>query len=226
MKLASRAIRATLKGEHDIPPSLPRKDHILTEPDDVKKRINELLERWCNGDSAALNELFPHVYPDARRIAGYLFGGERRNHTLGPSAVVHEAFIKLSHSSKLDCRDGAHFLRIYAKAMREILIDYARRHNAKKRYGETVPLDEVQLLCRERHGELLELKQAMERLAQIYPRQASVIDLRVFCGLNNSQIAQVLKIAANTVIRDWKFASDWLRREMKSRGTGEDAAGR
>ncbi len=198
----------------------------MTEPDDVnvEKQINELLERWSNGDSTALHELFPLVYKDLRRIAGYLFGGERKNHTLGPSAVVHEAFIKLSHSTRLDCRDGAHFLAIYARAMRQILIEYARRHNASKRYGETVPLDEVQLLCRERHGDLLALNQAMECLAQSYPRQASVVDLRVFCGLNNPQIAEVLKIAANTVIRDWKFASDWLRREMKSRGTGGDAA--
>ena len=195
----------------------------MTEPDDVnvKKRINELLERWSNGESSALNELVSLVYEDLRRIAGYLFGGERKNHTLGPSAVVHEAFIKLSHSARLDCRDGAHFLAIYARAMRQILIDYARRHNANKRYGETVPLDEVQLLCRERHGDLLALNNAMERLAQSYPRQASVVDLRVFCGLNNPQIAQVLKIAANTVIRDWKFASGWLRREMKSSGSGE-----
>lgn len=198
----------------------------MTEPDDVnvKKRINELLERWCNGDPTALNDLIPLVYHDLRRIAGYLFSGERKNHTLGPSAVVNEAFIKLRHSTKLECRDSAHFLAIYARAMRQILIDYARRHNANKRYGETVPLDEVQLLCRERPGDLLALNKAMECLAQSYPRQASVVDLRVFCGLNNPQIAEVLKIAANTVIRDWKFASDWLRREMKSRGTGGDAA--
>jgi RNA polymerase sigma factor (TIGR02999 family) len=198
----------------------------LTEPDDVnvKKRINELLERWSNGDSAALNDLIPLVYHDLRRIAGYLFKAERKNHTLSPSAVVNEAFIKLKHSAKLECRDGAHFLAIYARAMRQILFDYARRHNASKRYGETVPLDEVQLFCCERHGEVLALALAMDRLTQLHPRQASVVDLRVFCGLNNSQVAQVLKIAANTVIRDWRFASDWLRREMRSRGTGGDAA--
>lgn len=190
----------------------------MTGSDDVKKRINELLERWSNGDPAALNELIPLIYQDLRRIAGYLFNGERKNHTLQPTIIVAEAFIKLRQSHKVACRDGAHFLAIYARAMRQILIDYARRHNANKRYGEIVPLDEVQLFCRERHGDLLALIEAMDCLTRIYPRQASVVDLRVFCGLNNSQIAKVLKIAANTVIRDWKFASDWLRREMKSRG--------
>jgi RNA polymerase sigma-70 factor (ECF subfamily) len=193
----------------------------LTGSDNGKNRINELLERWSNGDPAALSELIPLVYQDLRRIAGYLFNGERKNHTLQPTIIVAEAFIKLKQSHKVACRDGAHFLAIYARAMRQILIDYARRHNANKRYGETVPLDEVQLFCRERHGDLLAMIEAMDRLTRIYPRQASVVDLRVFCGLNNSQVAKVLKIAANTVMRDWKFASDWLRREMKSRGTGE-----
>jgi RNA polymerase sigma factor (TIGR02999 family) len=191
----------------------------LTGSDDVKKRINELLERWSHGDPTALNELIPLVYQDLRRIAGYLFNGERKNHTLQPTIIVAEAFIKLKQSHKVACRDSAHFLAIYARAMRQILIDYARRHQAGKRDGETVPLDEVQLLCRARHGDVRALIEAMDRLTRIYPRQASVVDLRVFCGLNNSQIAKVLKIAANTVIRDWKFASDWLRREMKSRGT-------
>jgi RNA polymerase sigma factor (TIGR02999 family) len=188
----------------------------LTVPDDAKKRINELLERWSNGDSAALNDLTPLVYQDLRRIAGYLFKGERKSHTMGPSGTVHEAYIKLKRSTKVECRDGAHFLAIYARAMRQILLDYARQHNAGKRYGETVPLDEIQLSCRERHGDMLALDNAMECLRQRHPRQASVVDLRVFCGLNNPQIAEVLQIGVNTVIRDWKFASDWLRREIKS----------
>jgi RNA polymerase sigma-70 factor, ECF subfamily len=196
----------------------------LTEPDDVKKRINELLERWSNGDPTALNDLIPLVYQDLRRIAGYLFSGERKNHTLQPSAIVAEAFIKLKHSTKVECRDGAHFLALYARAMRQILIDYARRHNAGKRHGETVQLDEVQLFSRERSKDVLAIAGAMDLLAKSQPRWASVVDLRVFCGLNNSQIAEVLQISANTVIRDWRDVSEWLRSAIKSKGSGGEAA--
>lgn len=196
----------------------------MTEPDDVKKRINELLQRWSSGDPTALNDLIPLVYKDLRRIAGYLFSGERKNHTLQPTAVVSLAFIKLKHSTKVECRDGAHFLALYARAMRQILIDYARKHNADKRHGETVPLDEVQLFSRERNKDMLAIAEAMDLLAKSHPRQASVVDLRVFCGLNNPQIAEVLQISPNTVIRDWRDASDWLRRAIEKKGSGGEAA--
>jgi RNA polymerase sigma-70 factor (ECF subfamily) len=190
----------------------------LAKPDDLKKRIKELLERWAAGDSEALKELIPLVYQDLRRIAGYLFKGERKNHTLGPTIVVHEAFMKLSRSAEIECRDGAHFLAIYSRAMRQILIDYARYHGRRPEGQETVPLDDVQKICRERNANLLALEQALNRLAEIDPRQASVVDLKIFCGLDNEQIAKVLKISANTVMRDWKKAKWRLQREMKIKG--------
>jgi RNA polymerase sigma factor (TIGR02999 family) len=196
----------------------------MTESDDLKRRINELLGRWSKGDAEALNELVPLVYHDLRRIAGYLFKSERKNHTLQPTAVLNEAFMKLGRSDKVECRDGAHFLSIYARAMRQILIDYARLHNRKKREVETVPLDDVQLLCRERHRDLLALEEALDRLARANPRQASVVDLRIFCGFNNKEVAEILKIAENTVIRDWNFASGWLRDEMKDSRKWKESA--
>lgn len=202
--------------------------HHLTEPEHVRRRIKELLQRWSQGDSSALNELVPLVYADLRRIAGYLFNGERKNHTLGPTIIVHEAFMKLRQSStSIECQDGHHFLAIYARAMRHILIDYSRKKNAGKRYGEEVPLDDVQmhelyLLCGERRADLLALDEAMTRLAQINPRLASVVNLRFFCGLDNSQVGKALKISANTVIRDWRFAESWLRHEIESAGKRKD----
>src|SRR5262249_2477023 len=201
----------------------------LTEPDDVKQRISELLKRWSEGDTGALDALVPLVYADVRRIAGYLFKKERKNHTLGPTAVVHEAFMKFRHANQVTCRDGAHFLAIYARAMRQILIDYSDYKNAQKRHGEEVPLEEVplhelHLLCRGHRPDLLVLKDAIERLAQTHPRWASVVDLRVFCGFDNSQVAEMLKVSPNTVIRDWKEASKWLRHEIKSKGAGRNAS--
>lgn len=196
----------------------------MADSDDLKKRIHELLGRWGAGDHSALDELVPLVYNDLRRIAGYLFKGEQRNHTLQPTIVVNEAFMKLRHSGGLECHDGAHFLAIYARSMRQILIDYARRRNTLKRYGETVSLDDVEIICRDRLSDLLVCKDAMERLARLSPRQASVVDLRVFCGLENGEIAEVLKISPNTVMRDWNFAWNWLRREMRREKPGLESA--
>lgn len=199
----------------------------MTEPEHVKRRIQELLQRWTQGDSSALNELLPLVYPDLRRIAGYLFNGERKNHTLGPTIIVHEAYMKLRQSTSIECQDGHHFLAIYARAMRHILIDYSRKKNAKKRHGEEVPLDDVQVhelyqLCCERHADLLALDEAMTRLGHIKPRVASVVNLKLFCGLDNTQIGKSLKISANTVMRDWGFAERWLRREIQRGGKPKD----
>lgn len=187
----------------------------MATPDDLKKRIHELLGRWAAGDHSAFDELVPLVYNDLRRIAGFLFQNENKNHTLQPTIVVNEAFMKLRRAGGLECQDALHFLRIYARSMREILIDYARRRDADKRRGETVSVDEVEIACRDHFPEVLMCRDIMERLARLSPRQASVVELRVFCGLENGEIAQALKISPNTVMRDWNFASNWLRREMR-----------
>lgn len=179
-----------------------------------EKHITQLLQRWRAGDQQALEELTSLVGPDLRRIAGYIFKGERPGHTLQPTALVNEACMKLNGAAKIDWQNRAHFLAVAARAMRQILVDHARRYQSAKRDAEILPLDEALVFSRERSPQLLALDEALIRMASIYPRAAEVVHLRFFGGLNNEEIGEVLKISSNTVLRDWKFAKAWLRREM------------
>jgi RNA polymerase sigma factor (TIGR02999 family) len=186
-----------------------------------EKQITQLLRRWRAGDRQALEELTSLVEADLRRIAGYLFKSERAGHTLQPTALVNEACMKLSGTAKIDWQNRAHFLAVAARAMRQILVDHARRHHREKRKVELIPLDEALVFTRERSPELLALDEAMNRLAVSYPRAAEVVQARFFGGLNNEEIAEALSISANTVIRDWNFARAWLRLELKNAGADE-----
>lgn len=188
-----------------------------------EQHITQLLQRWRAGDQQALEELTSMVGADLRRIAGYIFKGERPGHTLQPTALVNEACMKLSGSAKIDWQNRAHFLAVAARAMRQILVDHARRYSREKRIGAVLPLDEALLFSRERSPELLALDEALNRLSLAYPRAAEVVQARFFGGLNNEEISEVLKISANTILRDWNFARAWLRREMKRAGSDETA---
>lgn len=191
--------------------------------DQADNHITQLLQRWRTGDQLALQDLTSLVYSDLRRIASRLFKGERPGHTLQPTALVNEACMKLSGAARIDWQSRAHFLAIAAKAMRQILIDHARLHKRGKRKGEVVPLDEALVVSPERSPELIALDEALNRLAVDYPRAAEVVELRTFGGLNNEEIAEVISISANTVIRDWNFARAWLRRELR-RDLGDSGA--
>lgn len=186
-----------------------------------ERHITQLLQKWRAGDQQALEELTSLVGADLHRIAGYIFKGERPGHTLQPTALVNEACMKLNGSAKIDWQNRAHFLAVAARAMRQILVDHARRYSREKRKGAVLPIDEVLVFSRERSPELLALDEALNRLALAYPRAAEVVQARFFGGLNNDEIAEVLKISANTVLRDWKFARAWLGREMKGAGSDE-----
>lgn len=189
---------------------------------DSERQIARLLQRWRAGDKDALAQLTSLVNADMRRIAGYLFKSERPGHTLQPTALVNEACMKLSGAAKIDWRTRAHFLAMAGRAMRQILVDHARQHGPEKRKGASLPVDRNLVFSEERSPEFLALDEAMARLARAYPRAAEVVQARFFGGLNNEEIAEVLDISTNTVMRDWNFARSWLRRELRSAGVVEN----
>jgi RNA polymerase sigma factor (TIGR02999 family) len=178
--------------------------------------ITGILSRWSQGDEHALDSLTPLVYRDLRRIAGRLLRGERPGHTLQPTALVNEAYLKLAGHAKVQWQNRTHFFAVAARAMRQILVDHARGHLAAKRgAGVTVvPLEEGLAIEPERLADFLALDQALHRLSAIDPRKTKIVELRFFAGLNNDEIAGLLQISPNTVVRNWNVAKAWLRREM------------
>jgi RNA polymerase sigma factor (TIGR02999 family) len=178
--------------------------------------ITGILFRWSQGDEHALDSLTPLVYRDLRRIAARLLRAERSGHTLQPTALVNEAYLKLAGDAKVQWQNRSHFFAVAARAMRQILVDHARGHLAAKRGGgvTVVPLEEGLVFARERSADLLALDRALQRLSAIDPRKTRVVELRFFAGLNNDEIAELLQISPNTVMRDWNMAKAWLRREI------------
>jgi len=179
--------------------------------------VTHLLARVSAGDDEAVERLFPLVYQQLRQAAEAALRAERPGHTLQPTALVHEAYLKLVGSGGIPVRDKGHFLSIAARAMRQILVDHARRRGAQKRgRGETpVPLDfPVADSGTMAVDELVALDDALEQLSAKSPRLRSVVELRFFAGLNEEQIAESLGITTRTVQRDWVRARAWLYREV------------
>lgn len=194
-------------------------------PSPSPEEITGMVQRWGQGDEHALEALTPLVYDDLRRLAGYLLRGERPGHTLQPTALVNEAYLKLAGQRGTPWHNRSHFVAIAARAMRQILVDYARgRHRAKRNHGASfLPLDEAIAFAGERATDLLALDQALNRLSAMDPRKARVVELRFFGGLDNEEIAELLHTSANTVMRDWSFAKAWLAREMGTAVPEEEA---
>jgi RNA polymerase sigma factor (TIGR02999 family) len=187
-----------------------------------RERITGLLIDWSNGDETALARLMPLVYQELRRQAHRHLRNERPGHTLQTTDLVHEAYLRLTDYKKMQWQERAHFLAIAAQLMRRILVERARARKRVKRGGDgqRVPLHEVVSMIpgSDRSAEslldMLALDEALERLQQIDERKRKVVEMRFFAGMANEEIAEVLKIAPNTVIRDWNFAEAWLRREL------------
>ena len=179
-------------------------------------KVTELLIAWGNGNQNALEQLFPLVYDELRRLAHRYMRRERPGHSLQTTAVVHEAYLRLIDQKHVQWQNRAHFFAIAAQMMRRILITHAQSHAYAKRGGGAlkVSLDEAAILSRERAGELIALDEALKELTAIDPRRSQVVELRFFGGLSNAEIAEVLKISPNTVTRDWNVAKAWLYREM------------
>lgn len=178
--------------------------------------ITQLLIDWSNGSQDALDDLFPLVYEELRRLAHRYMNRERRGHTMQTTAVVHEAYLRLIDQKHVQWQNRAHFFAIAAQMMRRILITHAQGLAYAKRGGGAVKvsLDEAAILSPSRAGELIALDEALKDLTIIDVRRSQVVELRFFGGLNNEEVAEVLKISPNTVTRDWNVAKAWLYREM------------
>lgn len=185
------------------------------EPD--KHEVTRLLASLNAGDGRAADALVPLVYKQLRRLAGHYLRQERRGHTLQPTALVHEAFLKLV-GQDATWQNRNHFFAMAANVMRRILVDYARSHDAKKRGGaaEKVSLDDAFVFAKERPSEVIALDEAMNELARIDPRRAQVVELKFFGGLNTDAIAEILGVHSNTVLRDWNLARAWLKTRLQS----------
>lgn len=156
------------------------------------------------------------VYHELRRLAAFYLKSERRDHTLQPTALVHEAWIRIASGGKPEWRNRAHFFASAAQIMRHILVDYARQHGAGKRPNawQRSELSDVYLFSLDRADELLAIDEALERLAAIDPRQSRIVELRIFTGLSEEEIADLLCISVRTVKRDWKMAKAWLQSQL------------
>src|SRR5437763_14756976 len=188
----------------------------MDAPSVSQKRVTELLMRRSQGDDAALAELIPLVYDELRRLAHHHMGGQRPDHTLQTTALVNEAYLRLADQTNPRWQNRAHFFAVAARAMRQILVSYARGQRAEKRGGGAVKmeLDEAALVSPEESKQIVDLHEALERLATLDSRKAQVVELKYFGGLNYDEIAEVLKISRITARRDWEFAKVWLYTEV------------
>jgi RNA polymerase sigma factor (TIGR02999 family) len=185
----------------------------MTSP---SQEISQLLRAWSEGDRTALDKLLPLVYDELRRMARRHMDRQQAGHTLQTTALIHEAYLKLIDQKEAHWRNRAHFFGVAAKAMRSILVDYARASHAAKRGGEAVlvSLDEAAVASDERAAELVALDDALASLAAIDRRKCQVVELRYFGGLSVEETAEVLKVSVETVARDWRLARTWLLREL------------
>ncbi|MCK4343335.1 MAG: sigma-70 family RNA polymerase sigma factor [Phycisphaerae bacterium] len=175
------------------------------------------LTRVTRGDRAAADELLPLVYNELRALAQTYLGNEARRHTLQPTALVHEVYLRLVEEASIDWKGRAHFFAVAAKAMRQLLVDYARAKQAEKRGGgwHRVTLDQVVAPTKSREVELLSLDEALTKLAQLDPVLNKIVELRFFGGLTIKETAEVLELSTRTVKREWSIARAWLNNELR-----------
>ena len=185
------------------------------DPTDTQP-VTELLLELRDGRAGAMDRLLPLVYEELRRVAHRALRGERTGHTLGTTGLVHEAYLRLADQTRLEYRDRAHFFGIAARAMRQILVDYARRHRAAKRGGArpVVSLDEGLHTIEDRAEGLLALDEALSDLEALDPRLGQIVLCRFFGGLTEEETAEVVGVTSRTVRRDWLKAKGWLHHQL------------
>ncbi len=177
--------------------------------------ITRLLAQWSDGDAESLDRVLVLVYSELQRMAAAAMRGERRDHTLEPTALVHEAFMRLAKLREIRWDDRAHFFGTAARVMRRILVDHARRHRAAKRgSGAKEQLDDALMLTNDQAGEIERLDDALKDLERLDPRQSRVVELRYFGGFSVSETAEALDVSPITVKRDWAVARAWLQDYM------------
>ena len=183
-----------------------------SSPDDV----TGWLQAWSRGDESALEELVPLVYQELRRRARCFMGRERAGHSLRPTALIHETYLRLVGSKPVSWRDRSHFYALSSRLMRQVLVDHARARRSRKRGGGAMPVSfDEELMGREPAPDLVRLDEALRALAETDERKERVVELRFFGGLSAEETAEVLKVSPQTVLRDWRLARAWLSREMR-----------
>jgi RNA polymerase sigma factor (TIGR02999 family) len=186
--------------------------------DTPRSDVTGLLRRWSEGDAAALESLMPVVYAELRALAGSYLQSERPGHTLQPTALVHEAFLRLVGQNRVEWQNRAHFFGIAAQLMRRVLVDHARRRAAAKRDAGPVRIEftEPSSEGSDRDPEILALDEALQGLESLDARQAKIVELRFFGGLTVEETALVTGVSTATVKREWRTARAWLRRTLDS----------
>lgn len=180
--------------------------------------VSQLLVDWSNGDQKALDKLMPLVYSELRKLAGNYLRRERQGHTLQPTALVNEAYLKLIDQRNAKWQNRAQFYGVAAQLMRRILVDHARARQAEKRGGsdqQRLSITSAERLVKQPEVDLLALHEALEELAMLDPQQERIVELRFFGGLSIEETAEVIGIGHATVERDWKMARAWLRRKLE-----------
>ena len=185
--------------------------------------VTGLLAEWAKGNPQALEELTPLVYRELRQLAASYLRRERQGHTLQPTALVHEAYMRLVDQSNPTWQSRSHFYGVAARLMRQILVDHARRKHAGKRGGQKVSLEEVVSFSQDRGHLLVALDTSLNALEKIDPRKCRAVELRYFGGLSMEEIAQALDVSAVTVRRDLRMAEAWLHNEMQYGTVSRDA---
>jgi RNA polymerase sigma factor (TIGR02999 family) len=178
--------------------------------------VTRLLREWRNGNERAVAELMPLVYGELRQLAAAYLRGEREGHTLQPTALVHEAYLRLVGQSSPDWQSRSHFYGVAARVMRQILVDHARRKQSKKRVRQPIPLEQAVSFQPDRGADLIALDISLTDLEKVDARKCQAIELRYFAGLTMDEIAQAMNLSVETVRRDMRMAEAWLHRAMRS----------
>lgn len=178
--------------------------------------ITTILKDWNNGDPAAGEKLVPFVYDELKRQARILMSRERANHTLQPTALVHEAFMRIAKQTGMEWQNRTHFFGISSRLMRQILVDHARAHAADKRGNNAIHFssEDLEIPVEERADSILIVNEVLDRLAAIDEQQAKIVEMRFFGGLSNAEIAEAIGVSERTVVREWQSARLWLFREL------------
>jgi RNA polymerase sigma-70 factor (ECF subfamily) len=185
--------------------------------------ITGWLARWKDGDETAFEKLVPLVYQELHRLASRYMGAERSGHLLQTTALVNEAYLRLHDTDRIHWQDRNHFYAVAARAMRRVLVDFARAHKQHKRNGgRQVSLDEALTIGSDRSADIVALDDALTTLAKVHQRQSQIVELRFFGGLTEPHIARVLAVSPRTVSSDWQMARAWLLREL-NRDDARDA---
>ncbi len=184
--------------------------------DNQSPEITQILQDWNNGDDNAQDRLLKFVYEDLKRQARSLMAQERSDHTLQPTALVHEAFLKLGDGAKVIWKNRSHFYGFASHLMRQILVDHARLHAAAKRGSNPIhfSIDDIDIPLEERADSFLAIDEMLDRLAELDGRQARIVEMRFFGGMTNGEVAEALEISESTVGREWQSARLWLSRKL------------